>query len=575
MSCFTGCINTCKECFSKQDEKKDEIKLQSDEKKENNNNNKDNNQSDKENNANNRKTSLFTFGNNEIINKQSVEKINNIIITPPENNNSPNLVNKDNQMSIKKNKKVINSSISINENKIQNKRQDDTNESKTKQKVEKNEYEPEFTSMKMFKRIRKNKQANQWINGNKQNEIKPEQNNNININNNNNELLDTDKQLQQLIDEVQRKNDKKGATNNYDAEHENLKLKSKNTDRKKDKRNNKNKLQLLQKTYKDNNNITSEPSQTPKEIQKTDMHLHNFLTKIVIKICELEELFCEKNNGNCSKFWKNLVDDNNKKTLKKNDTLFTRVLDRNYNHHNIRDDNHILRLSGNSFMEIKGKPKTSEIINQMVLQKRCNQLERILRISNADLQQLEKSRKDREHTFTGKVLTDPMVLKIDCSPINKSIEIMLMLSAIQDMALKIYNEESNKQEKQHAKNILLFFRQVLTTLYKKKIISVINPKLEQGTVPVEEEEKRQKYWQQLNKQQQWKQVEKYMDFKLEDNVTDIQEIDLTKLFWKNGKQFDGKGVHHTPVEMTDYQQCIDEQPKFKLDNSIMLDEIKK
>ena len=401
--------------------------------------------------------------------------------------------------------------------------------------------------------------------------------------NNDNDNNDNEK-LQKLINDINDQSDKKDKNEDKKSKNEdvNKKVEKKILKKlkpngiKKNKYHGSNKLKL--QSYTVNKKILSEPSQTPQEIQKTDMRLHNFLTKIVIKICELEKLFCEKNNGNCSKFWKNLVDDNDK-TFKTKDNLFTRVLDRNYNHYNICNNNWVLQLLGNNnFMEIEGEPKTSEIVNQMVQQKSCEQLERLLRVSNADRQQFEKSRKDREHTFTGKVLTDPMVLKIDCSPINKSIEIMLMLSAIQDMALKIYNEESKEKEKQHAKNILLFFRQVLTTLYRKNIISVIDPKWKQGTAPTKEEAERRKYWKELlllNENKQIKKENDLINFNLNNDTTEIYKIELEKLFWKNGKQFDGKNFHYVFKEMTDLRRCIDERPDFALNNSIMLDKIKK
>ena len=153
MSCFIGCINTCKECFSKQDEKENETTLQSNKKEENNNNNKDENQLNKENNANNvlvqelnkqvpniikankSKASLFTPADNGIINKRSVKK-NDVITASKQNNISPNLVNKDNQTSITKTQKVIDFSHSINKNNIQNKGQNDTNSINIELKVD-------------------------------------------------------------------------------------------------------------------------------------------------------------------------------------------------------------------------------------------------------------------------------------------------------------------------------------------------------------------------------------------------------------------------------------------------------
>lgn len=154
---------------------------------------------------------------------------------------------------------------------------------------------------------------------------------------------------------------------------------------------------------------------------------------------------------------------------------------------------------------------------------------------------------------------------------------MLMLSAIQDMALQIYNGESNEQEKQHAKNILLFFRQVLTTLYKKKIISIIDPKWKQrGYVPTEEEVERRKYWRELlsdkNKDKQAKQEgDDLINFNLNNDTEKIYKIELEKLFWKNGKQFDGKNFHHIQAEMAGHRQCINERTDFALNSSIMLD----
>ena len=397
--------------------------------------------------------------------------------------------------------------------------------------------------------------------------------------NNDNDNNDNEK-LQKLINDINDQSDKKDKNEDKKSKNEDVNKKVEKKILKKLKSNNINKNKhhginnLKLQSYTGNKKFLSNPSQTFEEIQKTNMHLHNFLTRIVIEICKLEEAFCENNNGNCSKFWKNLVGGNNE-TFETKDTLFTRVLNRNYNNYNIYDNNWILQLLGNNFGDIKGTPTTSEIVNQMVQQKSCEQLEKILRVNNEDKNKLNNLKPQHQSSLGGKTLQDPITLKTSYSPINKSIEIMLMLSAIQDMALKIYNEESNKQEKQHAKNILLFFRQVLTTLYKKKIISVINPKLILGTA-VKEEKKRQEYWQQLNKRQQWKKVEtSLINFNLNEDTEKIEKIDLTKLFWKNGKQFDGKDFHYVFKEMTDLQKCIDERANFKLDNSIMLDGIKK
>ena len=371
----------------------------------------------------------------------------------------------------------------------------------------------------------------------------------ININND---------ELPKPINDIEKQDDKKDATDIKKAENKELKNINKNK-------------------HTDNKNILSKPSQTFEEIKKTDKHLHNFLTRIVIKICELEESFCNDNHVDCSKFWNDLVG-YNKKTSETNDTLFTEVLNRNYHNYNICNNNHILRLLGNNFMDIEGNQKTSEMVNKMVRQKNCKQLERLLRVSNEDLQQLEKSKNKHSSSLIGKVLADPMLTTYhEGEVINKSTEIMLMLMNVQDVAFDIYNGKNiNEKEKQHAKNILLFFRQVLTILYEKKIISLLDkrPKSKQVTVPVEMEENQQ-YWHELSSNRQIKQKKSLIDFNLNEDTEKIEKIDLTKLFWKNGKQFDGKDFHHIQAEMKDCRQCINEQTDFALNNSIMLDEIKK
>lgn len=390
----------------------------------------------------------------------------------------------------------------------------------------------------------------------------------ININND---------ELPKPINDIEKQDDKKDAKNkDKKTENKDLKTKSNKINENQNIYNNKLKQQPSQKKHTVNKNILSKPSQTFEEIKKTDKHLHNFLTRIVIKICELEESFCNDNHVDCSKFWNDLVG-YNKKTSETNDTLFTEVLNRNYNNYNICNNNQTLRLLGNNFIDIKGNQKTSEIVNKMVQQKSCKQLESILRVNNEDKNKLKNLKPHHESSLGDKTLQDPMTPTINHSPINKSTEIMLMLMNVQDVAFDIYNgKKSNKQEKQHAKNILLFFRQVLTILYEKKIISLLDkrPKSKQVTVPVEMEENQQ-YWHELSSNRQIKQKKSLIDFNLNEDTENIQKIDLTKLFWKNGKQFDGKDFHHIQAEMKDCRQCINEQTDFALNNSIMLDEIKK
>ena len=204
---------------------------------------------------------------------------------------------------------------------------------------------------------------------------------NVNNDNDNNDNEKLQKLINDINDQGDKKDIKKAENKDLNKKVEIQDLKPKPNGIKKNKHHGINNLKL--QSYTGNKKILSKPSQTFEEIQKTNMHLHNFLTRIVIEICKLEESFREDNHGNCSEFWKNLVGDN-KKTFETNDNLFTRVLDRNYNHFNIRDNNHILQLLGNDFGDIKGEPTTSEIVNQMVQRKRCEQLERILRISSAD-----------------------------------------------------------------------------------------------------------------------------------------------------------------------------------------------
>ena len=379
---------------------------------------------------------------------------------------------------------------------------------------------------------------------------------NLTGNNNNDEW-------QKPTNNLEGKDDKKDAKNK-DKKAENKDLNKKSKDKNKKTENiNKNK-------NKGNINIQPLPSQIFEQTKETDKHLHNFLTRIVIKICKLEKSFCENNNGNCSQFWKNLVGGNNE-TFETKDTLFTTVLNRNYNHHNICDNNHILRLLRNNFMNIKGKPETSEIVNQMVQQKSCEQLERLLRISNEDKNKLKDLKPQCKHSLGDKTLQDPMTPTINDSPINKSTEIMLMLMNIQDVAFDIYRKSSEK-EKQHAKNILLFFRQVLTTLYEKKIISVLDERsiLKQVDFPMNNK----KYWQQLSSQQQIKQEKSFINFNLNKDTKEIEKIELEKLFWKNGAQYKGVASHNIQDEMKYRRQCINERTDFALNSSVVLDDEK-
>ena len=301
--------------------------------------------------------------------------------------------------------------------------------------------------------------------------------------------------------------------------------------------------------------------QSWKDIEKTDTHLHNFLTKILIKICDYERSFREKNENTPSKFWKALTE-----TGKFND-----VLNRNYNNITVRDNYDYLvkatSISIRTKSDIDKAATTQDVISHVISWK-----------TNVTVQQLlcEKY----APTSVRRRWLEPKRLKLGSGKvINKSTEIMLMLAKVQEAALEIYNK-SNKQEKKHAKDILLFFRQVLTTLYRKNIISVFDKRTEwrKGKNSVKNEESRKQHWVQLLSKKQIQIENNLINFNLNEDAEkkeEIEKIELEKLFWKNCAKNDVTPLHYIVNEIKNNLQCIDEQANFKLDDSIMLDEIEK